>query len=132
MLKPLCILTIVLASPLVNADIFKCTREEGNTVYQNFPCSIDSIGSTATAAPPKEEPAAPAVAKPPAQVASGPIVEPRIGLTVKQMKNSTWGQPLDIVKEEVVDGWTQTWIWDKERKRTVIFDVRGRVSEITQ
>src|SRR4051812_2194569 len=105
MLKPLCILAIALASSSVNAEIFKCPREEGNIIYQNFPCSIDSIGSTATAAPPKEEPAAQVqrpANKPPEQVASGPMVEPRIGMTVKQMKNSTWGQPLDIVKEEVV------------------------------
>jgi hypothetical protein len=48
------------------------------------------------------------------------------------MKNSSWGQPIDIVKEEVVEGWTQTWYWDVGKKRTVVFDVRGVVTEVTK
>src|SRR5204863_153767 len=53
------VLSVLLASLIVStpatADIFKCSRD-GKTVYQNFPCSVDSIGSAATATAPQEQP----------------------------------------------------------------------------
>jgi hypothetical protein len=139
MFKSFCVLvSLLVVSPLIGAEIFKCTHE-GKTVYQNFECDVDSIGSSATAVAPSEEtpPAASApVQRTTSQVAAAkssvPGLEPRIGMTLKQMKNSAWGQPIDVVKEEVVEGWTQTWYWDLEKKRTVVFDVRGVVSEITR
>jgi len=140
MLKSLCVLlTLFVASPWATAEIFKCSGDNGKTIYQNFPCNVDSIGSSATAKPPQPE-EIPVVATQPARArkvatADTPSVaglEPRVGMTVKQMKNSAWGQPIDIVKEEVVEGWTQVWYWDLGKKRSVTFDVRGIVSEITQ
>jgi hypothetical protein len=50
------LLALYLVSPWVSSEIFKCADGKGNDKYQNFPCSIDSIGSKATVAPPKEEP----------------------------------------------------------------------------
>lgn len=145
MLKPSCLLLALLfASPLVTAEIYKCSRDNGNTVYQNFPCSIDSIGSEATATAPPEQPA-PVVATPApiptrskakqvADAAPSAIgrTEPRIGMTKNQVKASTWGEPIDMVKEEVVEGWTETWHYDYNNKRTVVFGTNKRVSEVTQ
>jgi hypothetical protein len=143
MLKPLCVLVALLSvSPLVTAEIFKCTRDN-NTVYQNFPCSVDSIGSQATATAPPE-PAPPAVAPPPAPArakaekvadaapALAGRTEPRVGMTMAQVKASTWGEPISIVKEEVVEGWTEVWKYDFANKRSVMFGTNRRVSEVTQ
>ncbi len=136
--KPLCVLLpFLFASPLVSAEIFKCPRGK-TTVYQNFPCAVDSIGSTATA-PAPSEPAAPVpvnFAEPKAgkgklaaaERSSGSATEPRIGMTKNQVKASAWGEPIDAVGEEVVEGMT----YDLAKRRTVSFDVTGRVSTLTQ
>ena len=45
--------SLLAVSPLASADIYKCVDDKGALVkYQNFPCEIDSIGSSATASPP--------------------------------------------------------------------------------
>ena len=144
MFKPSCVLmALVFASPLATAEIFKCTRD-GATVYQNFTCDVESIGSKATATAPPEQTATLAVSaperiqrpprkvKPPEEKLAGPPTEPRVGMTKNQVKASTWGEPVDIVKEEVVEGWTQAWYYDLQKKRSVLFDVRGVVSSVTQ
>ncbi len=60
MLPPRAIfLMLFMASPWASADIYKCADANGQDKYQNFPCAIDSIGSTATATPQKEQTAAP-------------------------------------------------------------------------
>jgi len=145
MLKPSCVLlALFFASPLVTAEIFKCTRD-GTTVYQNFRCDVDSIGSTATATAPPEQ-VAPVAMSAPAPVAPRatrskvvaaekplpPGTEPGIGMTKNQVKQSAWGEPVDIVKEEVVEGWTQVWYYDLGKKRSVEFNVRGLVSNVTR
>jgi hypothetical protein len=145
MLKPICVLlALLVASPLVNAEIFKCTRA-GNAVYQNFPCDVDSIGSSATATAPAAKAAAIAASAPersPSAV-SGPKaagaeesaparIEPRIGLTRNQVRTSAWGEPIDIVKEDDEDGGTETWYYDVGRKRAILFDARGKVAEISR
>ena len=35
------------AAAAAHAEIYKCTTKAGMTLYQNFPCAIDSIGSSA-------------------------------------------------------------------------------------
>ena len=141
--KLLCVLvTFFLVSPLVTAEIFKCTRE-GKSVYQNFPCDVDSIGSQATAPRELETPVAasapvevaPRAARTKVAVAEQPVspgAAPRIGMTKKQVKASTWGNPIDMVKEEVVEGSTETWNYDYARKRTVVFGTNGHVTDVTQ
>src|ERR1700694_1038948 len=42
---------LLLLAPLASAQIFKCVAKDGIDLYQNFPCGIDSIGSTATTVP---------------------------------------------------------------------------------
>ena len=143
MFKSSCVLVaLLLVSPLVTAEIFKCARDNGSTVYQNFPCAVDSIGSQATATAPPE--AAPVVAPPPAPARTkadkvadaAPSLagrtEPRVGMTKAQVKASTWGEPIDMVTEEVVEGWTETWHYDYANKRSVVFGTNKRVSEVTQ
>jgi len=144
MLKPICALfALLVASPLVNAEIFKCTRA-GNAVYQNFPCDVDSIGSSATATAPAAKTAAIAASAPdrsPSAVsgpkaagaeASAPVrIEPRIGLTRNQVRTSAWGEPIEIVKEDDEEG-TETWYYDLERKRAILFDARGKVADISR
>jgi hypothetical protein len=49
----------MLASPLASADIYKCPTDKSAVKYQNFPCHIDSIGSTATAPAPADKKAGP-------------------------------------------------------------------------
>jgi len=54
MLKSLCVASFcVVLAPLAHADIYKCPTEKGAVKYQNFPCNIDSIGSSQTAPAPK-------------------------------------------------------------------------------
>src|SRR5437764_11171275 len=54
MLKSLCVASLCLVvAPLAGAEIYKCPGEKGAVKYQNFPCNIDSIGSSATAPAPK-------------------------------------------------------------------------------
>jgi hypothetical protein len=49
MYRLLCVLVpCLLLSPSVGAEIYKCVGEKGAVKYQNFPCEIDSIGSSAT------------------------------------------------------------------------------------
>jgi len=45
-------LAFMFFTPVALAEIFKCTAANGLLKLQNFPCSVDSIGSIATAAPP--------------------------------------------------------------------------------
>ena len=146
MFKSFCVLlALSLVSPLVTAEIFKCSRENGKTVYQNFPCNVDSIGSSATATAPKEEAtpaptAAPVGVQPKAaaaQVASAgksadPSTEPRVGMTIAQVKASTWGEPIDVIEEEVSEGMIQTWRYDYVSKRIVMFNHMGIVTSVTQ
>src|SRR5690349_4480402 len=35
------LLTLLLASPIATAEIYKCKDSRGNDKYQNFPCQID-------------------------------------------------------------------------------------------
>jgi hypothetical protein len=59
---------------------------------------------------------------------SGPRVEPTIGMSTEEVKASTWGEPIDIVKEEVAEGVIQTWYYGE--KRTVQFNHMGSVTNV--
>ena len=62
----------------------------------------------------------------------GPRIEPRVGMTIAQVKASTWGEPIDIIEEEVSEGMIQTWHYDYISKRTISFDHMGVVTNIAQ
>lgn len=138
-----------LLSPVAAAEIFKCTDGKGTTKYQNFPCQIDSIGSKATAAPPKEEQPAKSVSSPiSAPVSTAPAStpqpstfqtaaanpswlapgEPAIGMTMNEVRANA-GEPTS--KEAGLDG--EIWYYgvtSSGDKRTVRFDAAGRVAVI--
>ena len=146
MLKPVCVLACALAiSPLAVAEIFKCVKD-GETVYQNFPCHINSIGSQATAAPPKETGAAPAgkgaspTTQPaglPSQAPGGiagdvPVVrtpdgkyEPRVGMTRRQVRRLSWGEPEEITRTDEGE-----FVWKYSDNRVLRFDDKGRLTSV--
>jgi len=134
------LLTLLPITPIASADIYKCAGENGLVVYKNFPCAVESIGSSATATAPKEpaatpEPASSAPARKPAgaKVAtavqtSGVKREPFVGMSAADLKNSTWGQPIDVIPEEVVEGINKTWVYSGSRK--VVLGASGRVISV--
>jgi hypothetical protein len=77
MFKSFCVLaSFLLVSPSVTAEIFKCVRQ-GEVVYQNFSCELETIGSQATASPGQPAPAPPAsVARPARATAQPPKADP--------------------------------------------------------
>src|SRR5262249_16272013 len=104
----------------------------------------DSIGSTATAEPPKEEqsPALPSdsaqsvVARKMVPAPLKPVAptgEPRIGMTRDQVRASTWGRPLRTENSEDLEGLTETWFYgDTLDERHIQFDGKGRVTLVQQ
>jgi hypothetical protein len=130
-------LACVLIAPLASAQIYKCPGKDGSDLYQNFPCDIDSIGSTAT------KPAAennPTLMKPimaanaPSVIASAAKVvatsdEPRIGMTTDEVR-AIWGDPTNDVNSEVPEGLIE--IWSYAGGRAVQFDYKGSVTVINR
>ena len=49
-------------------------------------------------------------------------------MSAADLKNSTWGQPIDVVQEEVVDGVNKTWVYDGTRK--VVLGASGKVVSV--
>lgn len=41
------LLASLFVAPMASAEIFKCTSKDGELTLQNFPCALDSIGSSA-------------------------------------------------------------------------------------
>jgi hypothetical protein len=127
---------LLLVAPLASAQIFKCVAKNGMDLYQNFPCGIDSIGSTATNAASDKAGLAQSDskrAKPnaslPVGVAAGKSIiaqgEPRIGMTMEEVK-AVWGEPVDSYQDELVEGRVE--VWSYGRSRSVQFDLKGRVT----
>jgi len=141
MLKSLSLaVTLLLASPLCNADVFKCIKDGGRTVYQNFPCPIDSIGSEATQRPPAPAvaPAAPRIpvdmgrnAKTVAAPADKTTAADR-QVTFRMEKDQVraiWGDPSTIVQTGRATGLVEMWKYDGDR--TVGFNSKGIVANLT-
>src|SRR5207244_8876081 len=111
------------------ADIFKCRDAKGNDKYQNFPCPIDSIGSNATAAPPKE-----GIRKPvPESAIASPALpsgkQPEPGMKMNEVR-AAWGMPKST---EVIKG-VEIWHYDGPAgiTRDVRFDRTGTVRLVTE
>jgi hypothetical protein len=124
---------LLLLPPFATAEIFKCTdAKKGAVKYQNFPCQIDSIGSKATAAAPKEESLQPvsapqvATAQPAMANRPGPASgEVAHGMTMEQVHVAA-GAPLE--KETSPEG--EIWYYAPNSagdKRIVRFDAAGLV-----
>ena len=137
---------LTLASPSSLAEIFKCKGKDGLTLYQNFSCDIDSLGSLPSnqAAAGKPAPAdksiqadarnpVPAVspsveARRSAPVAgSPPSGEPRVGMTAEDVK-TLWGEPVEILQDEPRSG--RVAIWQYADGRVVQINNKQRVISI--
>jgi hypothetical protein len=151
MFKSFCVVaSFLLVSPSVTAEIFKCVRQ-GKVVYQNFSCELETIGSQATASPEQAAPASPTTIARPARAAAQPPKAdpsdeetstvnssaaasqkqpPRAGMTPRQVRRLSWGEPADIAYQETPEGRIQTWTYPD--KRTIRFDKNGRVASFEQ
>ena len=139
------LLALCLVSPWVSSEIFKCSDGKGNDKYQNFPCAIDSIGSKATAAPPKEEPGKPAAdkgseqaqatgsAQYPTQIAATAVApasgqkQPEPGMKMNDVR-ATWGVPKST---DVFEG-AEIWYYEVPSGNVlgVRFDRTGTVQRV--
>src|SRR5262245_57274300 len=89
------LMAVLLLLPSVPAaEIFKCTDSNGTIKLQNFPCNIDTIGSTATA--PAPDGAAPATAPSAANAQNVPGAR---GQQVSPGQNAVVNQPQAAVSK---------------------------------
>jgi hypothetical protein len=109
-------LVLCLVSPWASSEIFKCTDGKGNDKYQNFPCSIDSIGSKATVQ----------VAETVIAPASGQK-QPEPGMKMNDVR-ATWGVPQST---DVSNG-AEIWYYDAPSGNVlgVRFDRTGTVQRV--
>lgn len=136
LLISVCVSLLAVPAVAAHAEIYACTGKTGMTVYQNFTCDVDSIGTTATGAPhnavpvPSSPNAIRAVLKPLSRQGAAPqsthdgSTEPRIGMSTSDVK-AIWGEPASSYQDELVDGRVE--IWSYGGSRAVRFDPRGRV-----
>jgi hypothetical protein len=132
-------IVLALAATAAHAEIYTCTGKHRMTVYQNFPCEFDSLGSMPTpmskgAAPDVMPAPAPATVKAASSEKRTPIKQampapavPRVGMKTEEVK-AIWGEPMDASKEEFADGDVE--IWTYADSRSVRFDHKGRVTAI--
>jgi hypothetical protein len=136
--RTLSILLFVLPALSAHAEIYKCSGKKGMPVYQNFPCEIDSLGSSAAlpsdaklkTAKEATPPASTAIPENPATVAAsarGARSVPHVGMTADQAK-AIWGEPREKTKEEFAKGDIETWKYTDSR--SIQFDHRRRVSAV--
>ena len=136
----LLVLVLFASAAVAHAEIFKCSKAGGTVVYQNFPCDIDSIGSSATAPMPADPKPTASTVQASAHSSSDEHVtlplpkapsafakpEPRIGMTRRQVRHQSWGEPVDISQVQGSKGAIETWTYGDNRK--VLFDEQGRVT----
>jgi hypothetical protein len=126
----------LLYAPYAAAEIFKCVAKDGSgaPLFQNFPCSIDSLGlpsnpSAANSTPgagaqlPKTQPTA---APPPA----GDAREPQIGMTGAEVRELL-GDPETIEEDEPGQGGRIS-TWRYAGGRTLQLDHKQRVFAIQE
>jgi hypothetical protein len=134
--RAFCIALWFLTLPaLCEAEIFKCFKG-GQTVYQNFPCPIDSIGSEATQTPPPSPSSA--IAAPMRALGVAPAQsgeekglapsEPRFGMTAAEVRSSSWGEPTTIFSAGDPDARGDVWHYGNDRR--VVFNSKGRVASV--
>lgn len=137
---------LFLVAPTVSAEIFKCIEASGLLKLQNFPCSIDSIGSVATAIPSKEKAVTPAAttgtstsakespARPRQKMHTLRAIiptgeepngdEPYRGMSMNDVR-AQWGDPKSAKEIKGVEIWYYDGPGDSTRG--VRFDLDGRV-----
>jgi len=128
----LILIVVIFANARATAEIFKCAQPNGLDRYQNFPCSVDSIGSLPSM-PASTTPlavgardAAPALATRP-RGSSSKAGEPRVGMTANEVI-AIWGTPLEAEQEERWKGRVDVWHYGDGR--SVEFSKKQRVLEV--
>jgi hypothetical protein len=129
------LVALLLMSPSVSAEIFKCIESKDVIKLQNFPCSMDSMGWVPTVGSAAATPssagagarAASAIHTLRAMVPTGEEPngdEPYLGMTMDKVR-AGWGDPKGA-KE--ING-IEIWFYDGPRDSTrgVRFDRNGRV-----
>lgn len=138
------LLAALIFSPLACAEIYKCAGMGGLDLYQNFPCTIESLGwmpkdptsQNAQLAPSNANPERTKAASPEVVQTGKPFsldVVPRLGMTTEEVRR-IWGEPtgdaihalVPIWRTEIADGPIE--IWTYGTTRSAQFDQNGRVS----
>ena len=132
------LLPVAFAASAASAAIYKCQAKDGTTLYQNFPCPIDSLGSLpsiAAVAKTVPAPGDPALDKTNVAAAerradAKPVIaggEPMVGMTPDEVR-TLWGEPENAYQDELVEGRVE--IWSYGDSRSVKFDVNGKVTAV--
>lgn len=122
-LRYLLVLLLPLATAAAQAEIYVCTGKAKLTVYQNFPCQFDEIGSLPTSPSTTQVPA-PAVAPPVVVASLAPLTEPRNGMTKDEVR-AIWGEPKQTGSgsdEEGLAGRSETWSYGESREVCFVDD----------
>lgn len=116
-----------LAADPAGAEIFKCVAKSGATLYQNFPCEVDSLGSLPSA-PPKGS-----TQDDRTRTGKADAARPRagselhVGMSADEVK-AILGEPKETEEDEPRKG--RVSIWRYADGRVVTFDVKHRVLEM--
>ena len=113
------LLPAVFAASAASAEIYKCQAKNGSPLYQNFPCPIDSLGSSPANPQIAKAASTPIDANQPKAGITAPVevaaaarsiaaTEPRVGMTTGEVK-AIWGEPVEIVQDEPVTGRVDIW-----------------------
>jgi len=123
-------------------EIYRCAGKRGMTVYQNFPCTFDSLGSVsadaASEAKPAAHPAPPKAVPAPARAAATPTAvskqaiqptpagasNPQPGMNEDGVRKA-WGEPDEIIQDEPPSGRVE--IWKYKDGRSVQINRKHRV-----
>ena len=107
-------------------EIYRCAGKRGMTVYQNFPCTFDSLGSVSADAAPEAKPAArpappkavpaparaaatsTAVSRPAIQPTPAGASNPQPGMNEDGVRKA-WGEPDEIIQDEPPSGRVEIW-----------------------
>ena len=120
----LVIFLTVCAGPGVASEIFRCVAKDGTPLYQNFPCSIDSIGF-APSEPTAAKPAADKAKAAPVPVVSAKAADVHVGMSIDEV-GSLLGEPEEMIEDEPgVGGRVMNWRYADGR--TVQFDHKHHV-----
>jgi hypothetical protein len=135
----LLLVALLVGSASADAEIFKCVNEKRVTVYQNFPCELDSRGLLVTTPPPQQ--ATEVRAGSPDATGAGRLMgskgatasatadgkaPPRIGMSRMEVRRQSWGRPARISR----DPETKAEIWTYDTNGVVWFDKTGHVAAI--
>ena len=128
-------LQALLFAPCAAADIYKCVAKDGSgaPLFQNFPCSIDSLGLPSN--PSAAQPAAAGSQNPTTQSTATPAIavkasEPHVGMSGDEVR-ALLGDPETIEEDEPAHGGRIS-TWRYAGGRTLQLDQKQRVFSIQE